>query len=80
MSIIVTIEFNNLIYYVCLAFLQYTKYYNIVLHITIYLFIANLGNSTNNPLKTYYADNLLKIKENYKTKAGEVTLMQFNLV
>ena len=29
----------------------------IVLHITIYLFIAN---STNNPLKTYYAYNLLK--------------------
>ena len=28
---------------------------NIVLNITIYLFIAN---STDNPLKTYYADNL----------------------
>ena len=44
----------------------------IVLHITIYLFIAN---STNNPLKTYYADNLFKrkLKENKnKTKAGEV--------
>ena len=34
-------------------------YILLVLHIKIHLFIAN---STNNPLKTYYADNLLKRK------------------